>query len=159
MRIGGVILGASLFLAPLGAVAGDAPVLWYASGWPIALAEAACDGDEGCLTKLANCGPGDPSCGMGVSFCIVIRHGALETAAPCQTDRVSQVGKIRVRLDIPVGRFSEIVLGGAKTSRLDGRPAMRVGKDCVAIPRDGLTVCARPMVERAELETWAKEPD
>ncbi|MEL7098610.1 MAG: hypothetical protein AAGM84_07260 [Pseudomonadota bacterium] len=36
----------------------DTPEGYFASGWPIALAEAACAGDEGCLTLLANCGPG-----------------------------------------------------------------------------------------------------
>ncbi|MCZ4351495.1 hypothetical protein O4H61_03110 [Roseovarius aestuarii] len=46
------------------------PPGYFASGWPIALAEAACGAEnEACLTLLANCGPSDQTCSDGVALC------------------------------------------------------------------------------------------
>ena len=45
---------ATAMICGASAAVGADDVRDYASGWPIALAEAACEGNEGILTQLAN---------------------------------------------------------------------------------------------------------
>ena len=69
-------LAVALTLCAAGSAAGADEVRHYASGWPIALAEAACDGDEGCLTLLADCPPGtDGTCSAQVATCTRLERG------------------------------------------------------------------------------------
>ena len=70
--------------ADIGGPAQADVVKYYASGWPIALAEASCGGDEGCLTDLANCPPGtDGTCTAQAGRCTERANGKVTLDTVC----------------------------------------------------------------------------
>ncbi|HAR52879.1 MAG TPA: hypothetical protein DCS45_13535, partial [Roseovarius nubinhibens] len=96
---------------------------YYASGWPIALAEAACDGDELCLTKLANCGPRNGHCSAGIALCQIKRGQTLRLSRPCPIDRVAgRAGRV-ILMTLPSGRVRTLLFQSNGFAAIDGNPA------------------------------------
>lgn len=139
--------------APAESTAKTTPEGYYASGWPIALAEAACDGDEGCLTRLSNCGPRDESCGDGVAMCDWARDGVRVTLAPCLTDS-SEVGAGRaVTAHLPGHPPMELLYGVDGSGTLNGIEGQHA-LGCINVPT-GETFCIRPLLSAADFAPWA----
>ena len=121
-------------------------VLYYGNGWPIALVERACDGDEGCLTQLANCAPGtDGTCGTQVAMCSAYDDTRAYTPELCVID---------LRPD-GTDSFWRIAY-----SRTLGFPELQPATDspCGYDPESGKLVCIRLVNSPAELEAWAGLP-
>ncbi|QYX58383.1 hypothetical protein K1T73_08530 [Roseovarius sp. SCSIO 43702] len=140
-----------LATAATSARAQSTPEGYFASGWPIALAEGACDGDEGCLTLLAECGPGPEDCTTGISLCSVDEA----KPRPCLTDRQTVEGGHLVTVS-PLGETPErLLFTETGTGEIAGRPARADGAHCLRDLATDALHCARPLVTPADLAPWA----
>ena len=149
-------LALALTFAALPAKA-ETPDGYYASGWPIALAEAACDGDEGCLTQLANCGPGATDCIAGVSLCSFSSATDFSFTGACRSDVIASAHGKAMRATLPNGDILTLFLPNQGTASLNGRAAERLSKHCVKTFQDDLTLCARPLITEADFNLWRQE--
>ncbi len=121
-------------------------VLYYGNGWPISLVERACDGDEGCLTQLANCEPGtDGTCGTQVASCSVYVGASTYTSELCVVDlRPDDTGRsLRVI-------FSETLAFLDLTATQDAPCGFNEESDTL--------VCIRLIISQVELDAWAARP-
>lgn len=144
-----------LALAACGAAqASDTQEGHYASGWPIALAEAACDGDEGCLTKLAHCGPRDAGCAAGISLCTLRRGTGPLLSRPCQTDRITGAAGSAILFHLPGEGFFALHLGPDGYGSVNGAPARTDGPDCLKPADRDTRICARPLITPADFVPW-----
>ncbi|MEO0936669.1 MAG: hypothetical protein AAFY38_00780 [Pseudomonadota bacterium] len=131
----------------------DSPAGYYASGWPIALAEAACYGDEGCLTRLANCGPG-ADCADTAALC---RHDYGQASAPafrpCTLHRHGG-GTITVQIPRQPGATLSTwpaMMDGAKARR-EGN--LKHGSACWRT-EDRRSLCLTVLRSEKDLAPWA----
>ncbi|MFU1476652.1 hypothetical protein ACM25N_02640 [Roseovarius sp. C7] len=128
---------------------------YYASGWPIALTEAACDGDELCLTKLANCGPRNAHCSAGIALCEVKRGEKLRRSHPCPIDRVAgRAGRV-ILMTMPSGAVRTLLFQSNGFTSIDGRPARKLSRHCLEDLTRAVTTCATPLKTRADFDAWA----
>lgn len=121
-------------------------ILYYGNGWPISLVERACDGDEGCLTQLANCAPGtDDTCGTQVALCSAYDTARAYTPELCVID---------LRPD-ETGSFWRVIF-----SETLGFPDLTPTEDtsCGRDTESELVVCFRQINGPVELEAWANIP-
>ena len=131
----------------------------YASGWPISLAEAACAGDEGCLTKLAGCGPEDESCAAGVSICEVRHQDNVMFYGPCQTDRVAGPAGSVVLTHIPPedeAGFHALFFAADGFGSVNGRPARIAHDGCLTARLSMTHYCVTPLSTQEDFARWAK---
>ncbi len=145
---------AALALLASAAQAQQTPQGYYASGWPIALAEAACAGDEGCLTQLANCGPNDPTCIQGVALCTRREGGQITLQTACRTDTLmADTGKA-VLATLPDGATYTLFLPDTGMAGLNDMTGSRSAPDCFTAPDSQLSFCATPLVTEADFQMW-----
>ncbi|WP_306154362.1 hypothetical protein [Roseovarius sp. MMSF_3281] len=149
-------LAMALSLAAPPALA-DTPEGYYASGWPIALAEAACDGDEACLTQLADCGPGATDCIAGVALCTFSSESDFTFTGACRSDVITSRHGKALRATLPSGEVLTLFLPNQGTAALNGRMAERLSDHCVRTFQDNLSFCARPLTTEADFNLWRQE--
>lgn len=134
-------------------VLGSASLAWseqdvthYASGWSIALAEAACGDDEGCLTELANCQPGtDGQCSAQAAVCTDAQDTVLMRETLCTVRMEGQ----RIILRLPNGETTKI-----NATRADVINAIGQGKE-VCLRRGDQDLCFVTLVTDATFD-WRK---
>lgn len=130
----------------------------YASGWPIALAEAACDGDEACLTLLADCGPGAyGTCTAEVATCARFERGGLVMQTLC----MRQGRPDDSRITLPRQDDWIIVRDTAGQLHVNGDPADVTASGCMRVAPDDRPVqdyCVTPVLDRQTLDAWAVRP-
>lgn len=130
---------------------------YYASGWPIALAETACNGDELCLTKLANCGPRNGHCSAGIAHCEIKRGQTLRLSRPCPIDRVAgRAGRV-ILMTLPSGRVRTLLFQSNGFAAIDGNPARPLSRHCLQDLVRGDILCATPLKTRADFDRWAAQ--
>ena len=142
-----LILGA----VPAHAADGTVPRGWFTSGWPAALADAACDDDMACIARLQRCGPEDGGCGDGVAYCSLTRAGTPVYETACQTRRQGD----SVTAHVPSRDVVHLRFGAAP--RLNGAPAEIVEDACLFSPATRDTFCARPITQPHTLRAWAED--
>lgn len=126
-------------------------VKYYASGWPIALAEAACGGDEGCLTELANCPPGtDGNCSAQVGTCVETRDST-ETLRELCTVRLDEQALVMRLHDGDSAEWSDTTRA---LRRAIQNPAAEADPTCVTYQSDHL-ICFTPILDSGTFERWA----
>ncbi len=141
----------ALCAGPCVAADDSVPTGWFASGWPAALADAACDDDSACLDKLRSCGPQATDCAAGVSYCSLTRAGTLVYETACQTDRSND----SVTAYVPSRTVVRMQFGTAPA--LDGAEASVAEDDCLYRADTKETFCARPITQEHTLRAWVKE--
>lgn len=147
-----LVLPFSLLLAGPALTAEDtAPRGWFSSGWPAALADAACDDDMACIARLRACGPEATDCVSGVSYCSLMRGETHIYETACQTDRTGDA----VTAHVPSRTVVEMTFGTAPT--LDGAPAEVTQDACLHRTDTSETFCARPITQPHTLRAWAGE--
>lgn len=152
MRPTCLLLSLGLIAMPaLGSGDDGVPRGWFSSGWPAALADAACDDDASCLDKLRACGPEAAGCHAGVSYCSMTRGGAHVYETACQTDRTGD----RVIAHVPSRTVVALTFGAAPT--LDGAAAILAEPHCLHRADTAETFCARPITQPHTLRAWVKE--
>ncbi len=141
----------TLFLVYCPTLVGAQELGFYATGWPIAMAEAACGGDEGCLTELANCPTGtDGRSTAQIGRCVEPAQGGGQTEILC----TARLDKRAVTLRRPDG--SGVTLKRANRTQ---RAALR-RPDSNAVPTclrygAGRVICFQPILDQATLIRWA----
>ncbi|MCR9146453.1 MAG: hypothetical protein NXH74_04560 [Rhodobacteraceae bacterium] len=139
-------------LAGVASAADDTvPRGWFSSGWPAALADAACDDDMACVARLRACGPEAADCTDGVSYCSLTRAGVHVYETACQTDRQGHdiVAHVPSRTIVRM-RFGD-------DPRLDGAAATISEDDCLYRADTQETFCARAITQPHTLRAWAEE--
>lgn len=132
---------------------------YFASGWPIVLAEAACGADnEACLTMLANCGPGDDSCPTTVALC-TLAEGDQMRERLCVTGR--RDGDPSGLLRVILGTEQEILI---QTRFLlpplwDNALAERQSDSCTLRQSDGARLCHTSIERLAFMRKWVLGPE
>lgn len=156
------VLPALLAFLALPAVAQQTPEGYYANGWPIALAEAACDGDEYCLTRLANCAPGATECLATAALCTAPGTTQAETAprSPCFAEAFRVDDKAGVMVHRPGEPPVRIDFGEGREVRYDGTiatmdPEMEGGRTtCIYVSREPI-LCVQRLSSNEDLAPWA----
>ncbi len=121
-------------------------VLYYGNGWPISLVETACDGDEGCLTLLANCPPRtDGSCGVQVAWCRAYDTDRVHPAELCVIDLMAN---------------SDGSLWRLVNSQTLGFPDLGPSTElpCKYTTDGERLICVAPIISPDELRAWAGRP-
>jgi hypothetical protein len=146
------------FMAALAAmnqpVRAEETVRYFGSGWPIALAEAACGGDEGCLTKLANCGPGtDGTCTTQVARCSESRNGVQSFESLCTVYLMTGIAGNMVALRLPDGDGVIWVKPPDEITNAVRAPASDAPPVCYT-PKEH-TQCFTHIIDTPTLSRWA----
>ncbi|WP_050928370.1 hypothetical protein [Aestuariivita boseongensis] len=139
---------------------GAEEVRYYANGWPIALVEAACSGDEGCLTLFANCPPGtDGTCTAQVAWCSLTEHGLEVMRSLCVSRTRGSTPDISTDVMMPSGGSWNISRNGAGMVQVNAEDAQLDADGCVTTPYPPRRYCVEPVTDKESFERWANAPD